>query len=65
LELSKRERLTIFFSRLEEASPPSTGEAAHELLCATLNSVEDEFTDVPFDPDSWHTDGRLYPGYAQ
>jgi len=26
-----------------------------------LNGVEDEFTDIPFQPNRWQTDGRLYP----
>jgi hypothetical protein len=61
LQLSKQERLTIFFERLDEAPPASTHEVAYELLCDTLNSIEDEFNDVPFNPDNWQTDGRMYP----
>ena len=25
--------------------------------------MENEFTDIPFDPDNWRTDGRLYPAH--
>ncbi len=34
------------------------------LLENALNQVEDELTDVPFDPDEWLNDGRLYPPRA-
>ena len=38
-----------------------SAEAAKTLIDQTLNAVEDELTDIPFDPASWRTDGRMYP----
>ena len=58
---SKPERLAIFIERLTNAAPSTSADEAFALLAATLNDVEDELSGVPFDPDNWRTDGRLYP----
>lgn len=58
---SKEERIAEFLRRLEAKPPVSTTDEALELLSQTLNEVEDELTDIPFDPENWQTDGRLYP----
>ena len=60
----KRERFAIFVQRLMEAPPASSAEDALMLLSTTLNAVEDEFTDIPFDPSQWMSDGRMYPPQA-
>jgi hypothetical protein len=59
--MDKLARLEIFYERLQAAPAAQTGKDAYELLCATLNAVEDEYSGVPYNPPSWRTDGRLYP----
>jgi len=61
----KHERLAEFFRRLESAPALSSFEAAFELVCKTINEVEDEITTISFDEtisqDLSRTDGRMYP----
>jgi len=59
--MNKSARLAVFYDRLQEAPPAGTHDEAYELLCVTLNAVEDEHSGVPNNPASWQTDGRLYP----
>ena len=59
--LSRDERLELFFIRLAESPAAATPEEAYQLLCDTLNEVEEEHSGVPFNPDTWRSDGRLYP----
>ncbi len=40
---------------------PQTADAAKELLAGLLNDVENEMTDIPYAPEQWASDGRLYP----
>ena len=60
---SKAERLEELYRRLRLARPAKTFEEAYELICSTLNAVEDELTDIPYDPERWQEDGRLYPPF--
>jgi hypothetical protein len=53
--------LEVFIERLRSAPLASDGLEAKQLIDETLNTVEDELTDIPFDPDHWRTDGRMYP----
>ncbi|MFM8262017.1 MAG: hypothetical protein ACKN9S_07030 [Pirellula sp.] len=59
--LGKIERFREFLRRLEQSPPASSHDEAFKLLSKILNDVEGEFTDIPFQPNRWQTDGRLYP----
>jgi hypothetical protein len=61
----KMERLTIFFERLRAAYPAVNHDEAMALLSTTLNTVEDEFSGVPYNPEEPGTDGRMYPPAGQ
>jgi hypothetical protein len=54
-------RLREFFSRLERHSSFTSFEEAYAGLVSILDTVEDDLTGIPNSPESWKTDGRLYP----
>lgn len=58
---TKGERFAEFLQRLKAASPARDAAEALALLSSMLTSVEDELTSIPNNPDSWESDGRLYP----
>jgi hypothetical protein len=58
---SRAERFQEFLSRIKKSPPANSHDDALRLLSDTLNQVEDEFTDIPFQPERWQTDGRMYP----
>lgn len=60
-ESSKEDRFAEFLRRLSAAPPAGTAQEALRLLGDTLNEVEDELTDIPYAPENWQTDGRMYP----
>ncbi len=63
--LPVRERIAIFYSRLEKAPSCRNADEALALIIATLDEVEDEFSGVE---KSVHPerafDGRMYPPQA-
>lgn len=59
--MDKHSRLALFYQRLQAAPAAGTRDQSYSLLCATLNAVEDEQSDVPNNSQNWQTDGRLYP----
>lgn len=58
---TKAERLREFLRRLANAEPVRTHDEAYDLLSRTLTGVENEYTDIPVDPEKWKEDGRMYP----
>lgn len=53
--------MEIFLERLRVAAPANSAEEAFGLLANTLNAVEDEFSGIPYSPEQWKSDGRMYP----
>lgn len=58
---SKLERLTEIFRRIGDAQLCSTFDEAYQLLCRTMDEVEDELTPYPNEPDRWMQLDRLFP----
>jgi hypothetical protein len=63
-DLTKEQRFAVFLLRLAELPFARSKDEAFEQLSRTLNAVEDEFTDIPFEPGNFQTDGRMYPPQA-
>lgn len=69
--MSRRERLEELFRRLAAAPAPTSADEAFDLICRTLEEVEDELSgitkaDPPPSPEQ--DDGRMYPpqgGYVR
>jgi len=59
--MDRQARFAEFVRRMEAAPPATSGDEALILLSRTLNHVESELTSIPFDPDRWLNDGRMYP----
>lgn len=57
----KSVRLHEFLTRLAAAPAAAALDEAFRQLSDVLNAVEDELTEIPFNPDSWQSDGRMYP----
>lgn len=61
MEVSRRERLNEFYRRLARAPAAGSFQEARQQQIDILNGVEDELTDIPYDPERWALDGRMYP----
>lgn len=61
LDAPKVVRFAVFLEELKNAAPVSSYDEAYELLCQILNMVEDSMTTIPYNPETWQTDGRMYP----
>ena len=47
--MTKAERVKIILERLQQAKPASDRESANQLIKDVVNSVEDEFSGLPYD----------------
>jgi hypothetical protein len=61
MDRPKPERFAEFLKRLGSAPAAGTLDEAYGQLCTILNEVEDLLTSIPFNPERWQTDGRMYP----
>jgi len=59
--MERSERFTLFVQELQEVAPAATFDEARNLLETILNRIEDAHSGVPFRPDNWRDDGRMYP----
>lgn len=59
--MDKSERFALFVQELRKAAAAASFEEARQLVESVLNSVEDRYSGVPFRPDQWRDDGRMYP----
>jgi hypothetical protein len=61
MAVSRRERLVEFFRRLLAAPNAATFDEAVHLITSTMDAVEDEMAGIPYNPENWRFDGRIYP----
>ena len=61
MNMTKRDRLILIYERLSGAEHASSGEEAFDLLSRIVDSIEDEFTEIPNVPENYQSDGRIYP----
>lgn len=57
----KSHRLAEIYRRLQQAPPATTAEEAFQQLADIMNDVEDALTAIPYNPENWRSDGRIYP----
>ena len=60
-ERSKEERLAEIWRRLSDAPACRSHDEALQQLGEIIRDVEDEWTEIVWDPENWQTDGRMYP----
>jgi hypothetical protein len=57
----KQHRMQEIYRRLAEAPAAGTFVEMRDRLANIVNAVEDQLTSIPYDPESWQNDGRIYP----
>lgn len=58
--MKKMARMKMLLERLAKAPLCRSHDEAYRLLSQELNAIEDEYSGVPFEPEKWESDGRLY-----
>jgi hypothetical protein len=61
MPIPKRDRLALFVSTMKSLPLSSSMDERRTQLTATLNAIEDEHSGTPYNPETWLTDGRMYP----
>lgn len=64
MKLTREQRFSMILERLRAAAPATSMDEAYAMLCNVMNSVEDEYSGVVYDPDNFLNDGRFYPPKA-
>jgi hypothetical protein len=59
--MNLNQRLALFLAAMEEAPAAHDRSSARALLEDMLNRIEEAHSGVPYDPEKWMTDGRMYP----
>lgn len=61
MQLPKSSRLAEVYRRMAEVPDAASAEEVLAQFATILDQVEDELTSIPYDPENWLVDGRLYP----
>ena len=59
--MDRSQRFALFLAELEQAPLAVDVASARRLLEDILNRIEEAHSGVPYDPEKWMTDGRMYP----
>jgi hypothetical protein len=59
--MNRSHRFALFLAELEKAPAAHDQASARALLGDIMNRIEEAHSGVPYDPEKWMTDGRMYP----
>lgn len=59
--MDQKHRLALFLAELEQAPAAHDVASARALLEDIMNRIEEAHSGVPYDPEKWMTDDRMYP----
>ena len=59
--MNRSKRRALFLAELEQATAAHDVASARALLAETMNLIEEAHSGVPYDPENWMTDDRMYP----